>query len=217
MPNALKMFNRCLQGLPLVLALVAVSCTNVYFERPVPQSGAPVRGIPAEWAGLYVSEPGPAEAVSELEQIFQQCFRLELLSGTRLLVSQEWRLHENNLDQLRAALEVQKKEGKLIDFQLLGSLILYTMRSESGGQVEQQYVALIRQGEWYILPQTVAPFQLYDLEAGLQTQYEQEEPAAPVSEWLPGADTLSSKATRLVARQHAGGWYFNTQEKAPGG
>ncbi|MFN0013214.1 MAG: hypothetical protein ACKVU2_01585, partial [Saprospiraceae bacterium] len=48
------------------LAILASSCTNVYFEKPVPQRGEQVRTMPAELAGTYLLEPQVGESVSEM-------------------------------------------------------------------------------------------------------------------------------------------------------
>lgn len=198
----------------LLLLLVAASCTNVHFERPVPQAGAELRAIPAAWAGTYLAAP-QTEDDAPFGQIFRECYRFERIGDTKFLVSTELRIHEKDLPRLKKALEAEKRDGKVLDYQLSESLLLYTLRApqEEGRAdlIEQQYAALIKKDSWYILAQTMTPFRLFDLEAGVQTEFEHKKECIARAEWMPGADSVSSKSLRLVARQLHKGYYFNTQ------
>lgn len=203
-------------GLPLLAFLLVLvsSCTSVYFENPVPQSGTALRSIPEDWAGEYLVEQQAADELSDLEQIFRQCYRLERQDASRLLVSTDYRIHEKDMPRLREALEEQKKAGKLIDYNLSEHFIVYQVKSEDDtepGKVEQQYTALLKVGPWYILPQSIVPFRLFDLDAAAQTDYETKSEFRLTDEWLPGADSISAKPLQLVARQTRQAWFFNTR------
>ena len=212
----MKITWKCLRykALYFLLLLPALSCTNVHFERPVPKSGAELRSIPAGWAGTYVTTPQEEDG-SLFGQIFRECYRLERLGETKLLVSSELRIHEKDMPRLKKALEGEKRDGKLLDYRLSEGFVLCTIRSpQEEGQpdlVEQQYTALIKKGSWYILANTVTPFRLFDLDAGIQTEFEHKKAEIAKVEWLPGADSISAKTLRLVARHLQKGYYFNTQ------
>lgn len=206
----------CLIYKAFLLFVPFLACTNVNFEQPVPQKGDALRGFPADWTGTYVSDIKDEEGKSEFEQIFRTCYRFERLSDRKLLVLSETRLHENDLPRLRKALDGEKKTGKLLEYQISGGFIRCTVKldePEPAGATEQQFTPLIKKGPWYILAQTVTPFRLFDLEAGTQQEFEQQEDGKLKAAWLPGSDSLTVKQFRLVARQLRNGYYFNTQEE----
>ena len=211
MQNVWNLLKNKALVLSLLLGFSLLSCTTVYFEKPVPQQGTDLRSIPADWVGVYISEPTEGEDQSELETLFPQCFRLERIGTSQLLVSSENRLHERDLPRLKALLEKQKADGTLMRYQLSETMLLCTYQTE--GSVEQQYSALVKQGSWYILTQTIVPFQLFDLETGVQTDFELEKQAGTKSNGFPEADSISTKTTSLVARKDRKAWYFNTQEE----
>lgn len=211
MQNSSKLFKIKIAGLFLLVVFYLTSCTTVYFEKPVPEAGKALTSIPSDWSGLYISEPAMEEETNQLDNLFRQCFRLERLSASQLLVSTEYRIHERNLPQLKEALEKQKQDGSLTAYHLSESLLLCTTQGEDGAK--QQYSTLIKQGPWYILAQTIAPFRMYDLEAGLQTEFEIEKQASLETTVLPEANSISNKISSLVARKDRKGWYFNTQEQ----
>ncbi|MCB0531150.1 MAG: hypothetical protein H6574_09575 [Lewinellaceae bacterium] len=167
--------------------------------------------IPADWTGVYQAQSVGAEDPSLLEQLFQQCFRLERLNESRLLVASEYRLHEKDIPRLRNALDEQKTSGDLLDYELSENMILCTVAGEDGS-TEQQYTALLKKGPWYILTQTIAPVQLFDLKSGNKMNFDLKTSASMSSPWLPWADSISSEQATLVARQTRKHWYFNTWE-----
>ncbi|MBK9338965.1 MAG: hypothetical protein IPM98_21470 [Lewinellaceae bacterium] len=199
-----------------LVAIFATSCTDIYFENPVPQGGEALRSAPTEWLGLYVVEPDAGEEVSELEAIFRTCFRFERTEEGNLLVSTENRLHATDLPRLKKELEAQKQAGKLLDYQLTESFIFCRLKTteEDHIGVEEQYATLIKSGSWYVLGQTVQPYWLFDFKAGKRIEYERERQAILRAEWLPAADSVSVKSSRLVARQQQKTWYFNTRKEA---
>ncbi len=77
----------------ILLAVLTTSCTNVYFENPVPQRGESMRAAPAELAGIYLLEPDAGETLSEWEELLRPCFRIEATDKGNLLISNENRLH----------------------------------------------------------------------------------------------------------------------------
>lgn len=211
MKNVLKMLSYRVLLLFIGAGFLALSCTQVYFEKPVPQKAAEMQVIPADWTGVYLAQPLGAEDPTLLEQLFPQCFRLERLSDSRLLVASEYRLHEKDIPRLRNALDEQKKSGDLLDYQLSENMILCTVAAEDGN-TEQQYTALLKKGPWYILTQTIAPVQIFDLKSGNKISFDLKNSAGISSPWLPGADSIGSEQSTLVARQNRKHWYFNTWE-----
>lgn len=193
----------------LFLLFFASSCTNVYFENPVPQNAKALNTFPADWAGVYAEEPSPGEEGS----IYVNCFRLERLSGTQLLVSGEIRIARKDLPGLKADLEAQKKSGKLISYLLTERFLIATApvkdENRPGVSAEQQITVLYREGDWYILERTPEPLMLFDLESARMTKLEQHEPFETGAALFPHADSLSSEQTQLVARQKNGGFYLN--------
>lgn len=211
MKNELRMLSFRVLLLVIMTGFLASSCTQVYFEKPVPQNAAEMQLIPADWTGVYQAQSVGAEDPSLLEQLFQQCFRLERLNESRLLVASEYRLHEKDIPRLRNALDEQKTSGDLLDYELSENMILCTVAGEDGS-TEQQYTALLKKGPWYILTQTIAPVQLFDLKSGNKMNFDLKTSASMSSPWLPGADSISSEQATLVARQTRKHWYFNTWE-----
>ncbi|MBL7774537.1 MAG: hypothetical protein JNK89_00955 [Saprospiraceae bacterium] len=196
----------------LLLGLSA--CTTVYFENPVPRQGTEMTEIPAAWAGLYLAAPSADETATLTEQLLRQGFRLERPAPTQLLVSTDYRIHERDLPLLRAELEKQMQEGAIANFQLTESMLLCTVRSD--GREEQQYTALVKQGAWYVLAQTAAPFQFFDLSSKQQVEYELERNTRLEAGLLPEADSLRAQTAPLVARQSGKGWYFNKKDAETG-
>ncbi|MBK8969300.1 MAG: hypothetical protein R3D58_19910 [Saprospiraceae bacterium] len=211
MKNVLRMLNNRALLLFMVAGLLAPACTQVYFEKPVPQKAAEMQTIPADWTGVYLAEPLGVEDPTLLEQLLPQCFRLERLSESRLLVASEYRLHEKDIPRLRSALDEQKASGALLDYMLTENMLLCTVPTEDGG-TEQHYTALLKKGNWYILTQTIAPVQLFDLKSGNKISYDRKSSSGITSPWLPEADSMSSTRTPLVARQIQQRWYFNSWE-----
>ncbi len=195
-------------------AVLATACTNVYFENPVPQRGEQVRSAPTELTGTYLVEPGPGETLSEWEEILRPCFRIERTDKGNLLVSTENRLHVKDVPRLKAALEAQKKEGKILDYQMTGSAITCTLKTEEDGQVrvEEQAVALIKTGSWYVLAQSVQPYWLFDFEAGRQLEYKPEHSTPTKTDWFPAANRVQADTAQLRAFQKPQTWYFNTRK-----
>ncbi len=209
MQNLLSLAQKKAPHLFLFLGIALTSCTSVYFEKPVPQQGTALTTIPADWVGIYFSEPVVEEDATPLEQIIRPCFRLERIGTTQLLVSSEYRIHERDMPRLKTALEKQESEGELLKYYLTESMLWYTVRVED--REEQQYSGLTKTGSWYILTQTIAPFRLFDLDAGIQTEFELEKQAGLVASGLPEADSISSKTSALIAKKDRNAWYFNTR------
>lgn len=198
----------------ILLAVLTTACTNVYFENPVPQRGERVRAAPSELTGLYLFEPGAGETLSEWEQLLRPCFRIEATDKGNLLVSTENRLHTRDVSNLKKALDTQKRDGKLLDYQMTESAITCTVQKEEEGRiwVEQQSVALIKSGSWYVVAQSAKPYWLFDFGAGRQLEYKTEKSTPANSDWFPDAGLTQADTASLVALQKAKTWYFNTRK-----
>lgn len=196
------------------LAVLTTSCTNVYFENPVPQRGERVRSAPSELTGLYLFEPGAGETLSEWEELLRPCFRIEATDKGNLLVSTENRLHIRDVARLKKALETQRKEGKLLNYEMSESAITCTVRKEEEGRtwLEEQSVALIKSGPWYVVAQSAKPYWLFDFESGRQLEYKTEKSAPANNDWFPDAGLTQADTSMLVALQKSGIWYFNTRK-----
>jgi len=203
----------------IFLAALASACTNVYFENPVPQRGERVPSAPSDLTGVYLLEPGLGETLSEWEELLRPCFRIEGTDDGGLLVSTENRLLVKDLPRLKKALENQKREGKLLNYRMTESAILCTLQIEEEGitRMEEQAVALIKSGSWYILAQSAQPYRLFDFKAGRHLEYKPEENAPAKTDWLPGANRLQADTAQLVARKQDGSWYFNTRKNDENG
>ena len=198
----------------ILLAVLTTACTNVYFENPVPQRGERVRAAPSELTGLYLFEPGAGETLSEWEQLLRPCFRIEATDKGNLLVSTENRLHTRDVSNLKKALDTQKRDGKLLDYQMTESAITCTVQKEEEGRiwVEEQSVALIKSGSWYVVAQSAKPYWLFDFEAGRQLEYKTEKSTPANSDWFPDAGLTQADTASLVALQKSKTWYFNTRK-----
>ncbi len=202
-----------------IIALVAIfvaSCTDIYFENPVPKGGETLRSAPAEWSGLYIVEPESGDEVSVFEELFRTCFRFERTEEGNLLVSTENRVHAKDLLRLKKELDAQKQEGKLLDYQMTESFIFCRLKTETEGQdgVEEQYTTLIKSGSWYVLSQTVQPYWTFNFKSGQRLEYEPEQRATVQTAFLPAADSVSVNSSQLIARQKQKTWYFNTRKEA---
>jgi len=198
----------------ILLAVLTTACTNVYFENPVPQRGERVRTAPAELTGLYLLEPGAGETLSEWEELLRPCFRIEATDKGNLLISTENRLHARDVSRLKKALETQRQEGKLVDYQMTESAITCTVKKEEEGRtwIEEQSVALIKSGSWYVVAQTAKPYWLFDFEAGRQLEFKTEQRDRASNDWFPEAARVQADTAQLVALHKSPIWYFNTRK-----
>lgn len=197
----------------LFLLVFAGSCTNIYFEQPVPRGGKALNTFPADWAGVYKEEKESTEEGS----VYIECLRLERLSETQLLVSGETRIAQKDMAAFRADLETQKKDGKLIDYLLTDRFLITTVpvddANRSGITTEQRMAPLFREGNWYILGKSPEPMLLFDLKAAQLTRFERQGPSEGGDALFAQADSLSSEFIQLAARQKDGGFYFNMFKK----
>lgn len=193
----------------LLLLIFAGSCTNIYFEQPVPQGGKALDAFPADWTGVYKEEKEHEEGSS----VYVDCIRFERLSETQLLVSGETRIAQKDMTGFRADLEAQKKSGKLIDYLLTERFLMTTIpvddESRIGITAEQRVAPLFKEGNWYILGKSPEPMLLFDLKATQLTRFESQGPSEGGDGLFSQADSLSSELIRLAARQKDGGFYFN--------
>lgn len=196
---------------PALVAWVVLtsSCSNIYFENPVPSDAAALGSFPEQWEGVYWEVPPKGEEIPA----YRECLRLDRLSDAELLVSQETRIAAKDMPRFRAELEQQKREGRLIRYTLTDHFLMTTApvddKERPGVSAEQQVIPLFKEGEWYILGLSAGPLMLFDLKTGQLTRYE--------TQVLQGggalfsrADSLSSQQARLVARQKGSHIYLNS-------
>ncbi|MEQ1744562.1 MAG: hypothetical protein ABMA02_03995 [Saprospiraceae bacterium] len=198
------------------LAILASSCTNVYFENPVPQRGERVLKMPAELAGTYVLEPKAGETVSELEQVVRNCIRIEADEAGNMLVSGESRLLAKDLPRFKNVLEAQKREGKVHAYRLTASHLICTVKTDaeegqSAGS-DEQHISLIKSGPWYVLGQSAKPMWFFDFAVGRQLEYDKNSEGLSNSKWIDDADRVSADTAQLIALQQSKIWYFNTRK-----
>lgn len=206
-------------GTALFLTLLASACTTIYFEKPVPQGGTALQAIPPDWAGVYAEVPTKTDASAQ-PSIYRECLRLEISAGSKLLVTEEVRIHESDMPRLRADLEEQKRSGKLDDYLLTEGYLFATTRvhdeNKPGTTTEQQIARIFRQGPWYIIGGTPEPLILFDLAAGQTTGFDVHHGVGLSQTVLPNADSVSTTLTPLQVRQKGKGYYFNTWKKENG-
>lgn len=194
----------------VILLISGGSCTSIYFETPVPRDAERLEAFPEDWTGVYWEEPADGEE----RPVYMECLRLERLSATGLLVSQETRIAEKDMPRLRTELEQRIKDGRLIGYQLSDRFLIATIpvddKDRPDVRTEQQVAQLYREGDWYIVGGSAAPVTTFDLKSGLMTKYETRElRQAAGNAFFFQADSLSSESTRLVARRKNGGIYLN--------
>lgn len=212
--NPLIRVSGIFSWLGLVISLISGgSCTSIYFETPVPRDAERLEAFPEDWAGVYCEEPADGEE----RPVYMECLRIDLVSATELLVSQETRIAEKDMPRLRAELEQRKKDGRLIGYQLTDRFLIATVpvndEDRPGVTTEQQVAQFHREGDWHIVGGSSAPVTKFDLKSGLMTKYETHELRQAGNAFIFQADSLSSESTRLVARRKNGGIYLNGLRK----
>jgi hypothetical protein len=208
-----------------LLLLLAPACTNLYFEKPVPQNGQPLLAPPPDLQGVYeVLDDDPSEqceAPGPFEQWAKPCYIFEKLDAERLMVSQDVRFHERDFPQIKARLARQKADGELTDYTMTERGIFYTTAAapDSSSKARSGYVPLLRSGAWYIFTRTQKPVKMYHFAAqnGVEQSFEAEPGKEGGDALLPDADSLSTKTSLLVARQRAGAFFLNTRAEGDPG
>ena len=193
----------------LFCGILMSACTSVYFKKPVPQNGNALAEIPAGWAGVYVEEPEQRDETS----IYRHCIRLERLGATRLLVTEETRIHASDIPKLKQELDEMKSVGKLNEY-LLTDRFLMTLEpvndtTRPGITAERRITQLFRQNQWYILAASAKPTMLFDLETATVAGFDVQEHTGGNSAVIPDSDSLSTSSMRLVALQKDNGYYLN--------
>lgn len=199
------------------LLLAAVSCTNVYFENPVPQKAAAISSVPEGLPGLYTFDNG--QDPDETFDAFKNCILMEKANESQLMVSWETRLHEQDVPALKAQLEAKKAAGDIGSYTWTGHFLYCTVMAPGENdtrQPEQQFISLTKEGPWYIVSQTRQPFMLLDFREGTSTGLTAVK-SGSMSKILPEADSLETESFRLDARTKDGAFYFNRlKEGSPG-
>ena len=206
------------------LILLSTSCTQIYFENPVPQNGQPLPAPPPGLQGAYeVLDDAPQESLSAepsaetdeapdpLEDWLKLCFYFEKSDGGRLLVSEEIRFHERDWANIKSFLAQKKADGTLADYTMGEHSILYTTAVDTAGEQASAYVPIIKSGTWYILTRSQKPGWLFDFDPKNASQIGLDVKNDDSNQFLPGTDSLSMKTSALVARQRAGAFFFNAQ------
>lgn len=197
------------------LFLLLAACTNVYFEKPVPQNGQPLLAPPPALQGAYeVLDDGTDknEEPDLLAAWLKPCYFFEKLDHEQLLISEEIRFHERDLPQIKAHLARKKADGTLADYTLTGRGILYTTAADSSGQQTSGYAPMLKSGSWYILTRSQKPARMYSFSPKNAFEQVFDTKHGGDGDFLPEADSLDIKTATLVARQRAGAFFLNTQE-----
>ncbi len=197
------------------LLLAALSCTNVYFENPVPQKAETLSVVPQALPGLYEYVNGEEKDEKMIFNGFKNCIIIEKYGESQILVSWEARLHERDLPALKNGLEAKKAAGEIGNYTLTEHFLLCTVMVPAENdtrQPQQQFVSLAKEGSWYVVSQTRQPFMLLDFKTGVSSTLTAVK-SGDMSGVLPEADSLEMEPTRLVARSKDGAYYFN-REKA---
>lgn len=187
------------------------ACNAVYFEKPMPQSGENLKTIPLGWSGTFEMRESGKNYDTVL---YKQCLRLDRLSNTQLFISGETCLAKKDLPALKQLFEIAKAAGRLSDYKITNSFIYSTLnlqREDKSTWLEQQYTALVEQGDLYVLAKSIEPFMLIDLETNTVTKFNKERGDTQGDELIPLADSLSSETLSLVCRQRGRMYYLNIQ------
>ena len=194
--------------------LATLSCTNVYFENPVPQKAEALSAVPEALPGLYEFVNQEEKNEDNAFEQFKNCILIENTGESQLLVSSETRLHERDLPALKARLEAKKAAGEISDYTLTNRFLLCTAMipaENDARKPQQQYVSLTKEGSWYVVAQTRRPFMLLDFKTGTSSALTAVK-SGNMSGLLPEADSLETEPARLVARSKDGGYYFNREK-----
>lgn len=195
------------------LLLLSSSCTQIYFEKPVPQDGQPLLAPPPGLQGAYeILDDGPEEGEQSdpLEAWLKPCFYFEKLDDGRLLVSEETRFHERDWANIKSFLAQKKADGTLAAYTMGERNILYTTAADTAGAQSSAYVPITKSGSWYILTRSQKPTQMFQFAPQNATQIKLEVKGNG-DNFLPDADSLSMETSVLVALQRAGACFLNAQ------
>ncbi|MBP6828591.1 MAG: hypothetical protein KA165_18640 [Saprospiraceae bacterium] len=207
------MLKFCLLRLVPVFLISAISCTHVYFENPVPQEAKDLYAVPANLSGLYEYMDEQADD-DPVKSLFKHCLRFEPINESQMLVSWDARLHERDFPALKQNLEEKKAAGEVIEYSLTENFIVCTSMvpaNEGARRPQQQFVALSKEGPWYVVAQTRAPFFLFNFKSGIASNYSVTK-SEGLDNVLPDADSLSVEDAQLVARSKDGAYYFNSKK-----
>jgi hypothetical protein len=195
--------------LPGACLFLATSCVNVYLEKPMPETAAELRTLPAEWNGVFqMTEEG---SDFQNEGPFIPCLRFSAADKGHLLISYELRLPKTGLDGLRAYLEEKRTQGAISHFELSSGGIF--TRSEADGHPETAFLNLIPAGDWYIVPQSCHPVWSVSIPERQFTEYEISRQTALSGKILEGQDSVSLKACNMSLRKKGDQYYLNFQKE----
>lgn len=196
-----------------VLLLGVFSCTNIYFKDPVPQSAQTLSTAPDALSGVYAYIDESESESDPVKSLFKNCVRIEKVNDTQILISWDSRLAEKDMPKLKAQMESQRSAGTISAYTLTANFLLCTtVSTENDGRTkqQQQYIALEKEGSWYIVSQSRKPAMLLDFKAATFAELSTSEGAADV---LPEADSLEVETSPLSARMKRDGYYFNFLKK----
>ncbi len=196
-----------------VLFLGVFSCTNIYFKDPVPQSAQTLSTAPDALSGVYAYIDETESESDPVKALFRNCVRIEKANDVQVLISFESRLAEKDMPKLKAQMESQRSAGTISAYTLTDHFLLYTtVSTENEGNLkqQQQYIALEKEGSWFIVSQSRKPAMLLDFKAATFAELSTSEGAA--DEFLD-ADSLEVETSTLSARMKRDGYYFNFLKK----
>jgi len=196
------------------LLLATFSCTNVYFENPVPQKAEALSTVPDALPGLYEFVNHEERNEDNAFEQFKNCILIEKAGESQLLISWEARLHERDLPALKARLESKKAAGEISNYTLTDHFLLCTVMvpvENDTRHPQQQFISLTKEGSWYVVSQTRQPFMLLDFKTGTSFALSAVK-SGNMSGLLPEADSLEMEPARLAARSKDGGYYFNREK-----
>ncbi len=205
-----------LRLIPIIPALLfaAVSCTNVYFENPVPQKAETLSSAPEALTGLYEYINKEAQEDESVPEPFKNCILIEKTSESQLLISSDTRLHERDLPLLKDQLEAKKTAGEISSYTLTEHYLLCTAMvpaENDGRRPQQQFISLTKEGPWYVVSQKSQPFMLLDFKTSVSSALTAVK-SGNLSGILPEADSLETEEARLVARSKDNAYYFNRKK-----
>jgi hypothetical protein len=190
----------------LFCSLLLGSCTSIYFERPVPQSGVDLLQTPSEWVGAYqVFEDEPTENTS----LWTTFFRFDQMDAQRMMISSEDRIHASALPKLAQQLASDKKEGILVDY-FMSSHCIYTTALGPEGQLLQNIAHLQQDGDWYVLARSYEPMFILNTKDRILTKFDLQKNEFSQSSTIPASDSVTSENLPMIFRKKGKNWYLNT-------
>lgn len=201
--------------LPALLSLNA--CYMALYEQPMPLEAPIITRIPEEITGVYEVIPSPEDLPEpgSVAELFHQYLVLERLDAQQMMVYTELRMPITALEQLRALLEIEKQEGRIMDFRLSQRMLWINSpgNPDNGKGPQSQVLYFTPSGKWLIHHGTYDPFGTIDLQK--QVLIKMKKSDNPVSdEWVPESDSLETEIQRIDFRRGTDALYLNVETGA---